>query len=414
MIKITIRLVGQEKDILYEGIDIDPQIYIYDVVMLVKKVTKIPENYQEIHFRGEELPDTCHPFESIKEFEEIIVKHTSLDRWSLYRTYVENVKKRVKYVVDNAERAVKHHQYLMEDGFFDVYPDFEEYRRKHHPEIAAWVGGVLELMVNDVSDHFLFQHRRQGGKSLANFKYNWNPRIKDMSGTLKGITAYVQLHKEEQPTKYLIECNHNAISSKEFFLDIIKMFCYKILELLEVGPAVQFILRPQRRGKRITYIACTWRDDFIPLSKLTDKSEFSIEALIQLRLLNVLLFIGDLHGDNCGQWKSTDNAAVVDPIPLPYATYPDVKRAVHAPFELAWDDVPRKLLLEHPQQKFWDIARKSLDKWNLLDKIKQANELITEELACESKYTVTNDLDNHLDAVIANLEKLLNELGLSQ
>lgn len=128
-----------------------------------------------------------------------------------------------------------------------------------------------------------------------------------------------------------------------------------------------------------------------------------------------------------GQWKSTDNAAVVDLIPLPYANYPNVKKAVRGPIKLAWDDLPRKLLLECPQEKFWDIVKKCLDQWNLLDKIKQANELIVTEknqmkkleiefrgIDSESDYTVTNELDNHLDAIKANLEKLLNELSSSQ
>ena len=100
---------------------------------------------------------------------------------------------------------------------------------------------------------------------------------------------------------------------------------------------------------------------------------------------------------------------------------------MRGPIKLAWDDVSRKLLLEYPQEKFWDITKKCLDKWNLLDKIKQANELIVTEknqmkkleiefrgIDSKSDYTVTNELDNHLDAIKVNLEKLLNELASSQ
>ncbi|KAI6210445.1 hypothetical protein M3Y96_00329000 [Aphelenchoides besseyi] len=319
----------------------------------------------------------------------------------------------------------------MKSGFFNVYLGFDSYRREHQPEVASWADGVLELMADAGKNHFLINHGKRGGTSEAGFKYDWNPRSNDMRGTRKGIIACVQLHGEEQLTKYSIKCHHydsTAFSPIASFPDIIELFSYKLLELLEVGPAVQFILPSKYTGtKTAIYIATTWRDDFIRLCDLSDKNEFSIKALIQLRLLNVLFFIGDLHEDNCGQWESTDNAAVVDLMPLPYTTYSNVKRAVRGPVKLAWDVVPLKLLFGYPQEKFWDITKKCLDEWNLLDKIQQANELIVVEknqmkklemefrgIDSRCNYRATNELNNHVDAIKANLERLLNELGSSQ
>ncbi|CAI4228201.1 unnamed protein product [Auanema sp. JU1783] len=354
-------------------------------------------------------------------------KHSEVSRWVQYRDCVENVRKRLAPDVDTAHRAVQHHEILILSHFFDAYVAFEDYRRKHQPEVAR-ADGVVELMANAAENHFLIQHGMRGGTTEDGFKYEWNPRSDDMRGTRNGIIAHVQLHGEEHPTKYSVKCHHygsTAFSSKGYSPDILELFSYKILELLNVGPAVQFILPSSSTGgKTSTYIASIWRDDFIRQSDLSDKNDFSIKALIQLRLLNVLFFIGDLHGDNCGQWKSTDRAAVVDLIPLPYATYPDVKRAVRSPIKLPWDDVPRKLLLEYNEEKFWDLARESLGDWNVLENIKLANELIVKEkslmkkleidfrgIDSESNYTVTNDLENHMDAIKANIEKLSNELG---
>lgn len=36
------------------------------------------------------------------------------------------------------------------------------------------------------------------------------------------------------------------------------------------------------------------------------------DVLVQLHLLQVILHVEDLHGLNCGQWKETKSAAIVD------------------------------------------------------------------------------------------------------
>ena len=39
----------------------------------IEDLTKIPTDFQQVQFRGDELPDSLHPLESINDFEELVV-----------------------------------------------------------------------------------------------------------------------------------------------------------------------------------------------------------------------------------------------------------------------------------------------------------------------------------------------------
>jgi hypothetical protein len=160
--------------------------------------------------------------------------------------------------MENAKEAVKLHERLMKSGLFYVYSSFNEFRLKNHYQAAAWIDGDLDMMSKAVQNHFLIQHGQRGGTSEIDFYYSSWARSEDMRGTRNGILVSVQLHGEEHPTKYSVKCHHfrsKSFCQRASFPDIIEIFCYKFLELLGVGPAVQFILPSVWTGtKTATYV----------------------------------------------------------------------------------------------------------------------------------------------------------------
>ncbi|CAJ0924462.1 unnamed protein product, partial [Mesorhabditis belari] len=93
MVKITIRLVGEENDKLFKRIELDPQLHVDDLVKRIETLTNIPCDYQQIQFRDEELPVVEHPLQAIKFGEEIVVKHADLPWWTEYKECVEFMEK---------------------------------------------------------------------------------------------------------------------------------------------------------------------------------------------------------------------------------------------------------------------------------------------------------------------------------
>ncbi|KAE9551019.1 hypothetical protein FO519_005753 [Halicephalobus sp. NKZ332] len=318
----------------------------------------------------------------------------------------------------------------MKSGFFKVYTSFDEFRANNHYQVAAWADDDLDIMNKAVESYFHLQHGQKGGTSEIDFHYSSMSRPEDMRDTRSEILVTVQLHGEEYPTKYGVKYHHFGSRNfypKTSFPDMREIFCYKLLELIEVGPAVQFILPGMLKDTETsTYIATKWRDDFIPLSDLKKEEDISVEALVQLLLLNTLFFIEDLHGERCGQWKDTKTAAIVDFIAGNPQIYPDVKKKL---FDdscvIHWDETNFDLGSKCCGEKCLEIVKKWLQDWDLLSKIDEAAALIKNEKDQmemlenhfrrieESKYTVTDDLNDYIHAVKSNVKNLTSALELS-
>ncbi|KAE9546827.1 hypothetical protein FO519_009961, partial [Halicephalobus sp. NKZ332] len=293
--------------------------------------------------------------------------------------------------------------------------------------VAAWVDGNLKFMSEAVRSHFFVQHVKNGGTDESDFDYRYERRPKDMPGSRRGLLAYVQLHGEEYPTKYNVKCHHFGSSTtapKGSFPDIKEIFCYKLLELLGVGPAVQFILPSVLKGnKTFVYIATKWRDDFIPLSDLKNEEDINVEALVQLLLLNVLFFISDLHDVIAvRQWRDTKTASIVDFIAGYAQIYPDVKKKLFDDRRVThWDETHFDLLVKCCGEKRLEIVKKWLQEWDLLSKIDDAEKQIRDEkdrmkkqeISFTSGETVTDDLNEYIHGIKSNIKNLTSVLGLN-
>uniref|UniRef100_A0A1I7UC23 Ubiquitin-like domain-containing protein n=1 Tax=Caenorhabditis tropicalis TaxID=1561998 RepID=A0A1I7UC23_9PELO len=130
---ITIRLVGQQNDRLWELIKVDPEIHVEELVNLIQTLTRIPPNFQQIEFRGERLPTVEHPLQTIKFGEELVVSHNHLIYWKTFLEMIEEIRKMTTSGATSArreiaDRAQEQLAILRYSKFFHVYSSlsFEE------------------------------------------------------------------------------------------------------------------------------------------------------------------------------------------------------------------------------------------------------------------------------------------------
>jgi len=262
-----------------------------------------------------------------------------------------------------------------------------------------------------------------------------------VQSTHNNIMAKVKLHGENEITKYNVKSHHfgpkicrdDAPSSvnksvKGSKPDIIEFYCYKLLELIKVGPEVHFIFPKNRRKlqKRISkkpvrtdaYIATKWDDEFVRISQTKD---LDVDVCVQLTLLRTLLLISDLNEDNCGYRKDTKDAIIVDFSPK-FEVF-NIKNAKGVlldtrPHE-GWEDKYNAAMKQCDENKRLKIAKQYLDKWNLelyitdtQTQMKKDYDRLTKEVAF--KNNPINDITNFINDVKRRLEELTKLLPISQ
>ncbi|CAI4222051.1 unnamed protein product [Auanema sp. JU1783] len=318
-----------------------------------------------------------------RHLDKLIVKHSDVSWWPEYKEYVEIAMKGGPRRMQTCKEAVRLHADLMDNGFFYAYSRFNTYRMENHYKVASWTDDDTKLMREATLSHFRAIHFKRGANDELDFVCRFEPRPGELGGSRKNTLAYVRLHGEQDETKYNVKCHHfgsSSSSAKGQSPDIKEFYCYKLLELLNVGPQVHFILPNILTGSRTSmYIATRWCDDFVPITSIK-KEDVSVESLAQILLLGTFLFMDDLHSDNCGQWKGTKNAAIVDFMPRAYTTFTNVKKALlNNDASVYWDEFHIDALEKCNEESRLEMARASLMKWDLLSKIDLANELITPE-----------------------------------
>ncbi|KAF1747746.1 hypothetical protein GCK72_024212 [Caenorhabditis remanei] len=221
-------------------------------------------------------------------------------------------------------------------------------------------------------NHFQQQHYKLGAEDETDFGCRFEARPIHLGGSRKNTIAYVKLHGQNEETKFNIKCHHFGPSNSSAHgqsPEINEIYCYKLLELIHVGPQVQFIIPKRFTGSKLSlYIVTRWEDDFIPLSGNTEEA-VGVDVLVQILLLGTFLFIDDLHSKNC----ECDEAARME------------------------------------------VARKCLKKWDLLSQIDLAIEQITpemdqmkqQEIGFKGFNSSSEKLDQYISTIKQNIIKLI-------
>ncbi|CAI4220877.1 unnamed protein product [Auanema sp. JU1783] len=358
----------------------------------------------------------------IQNADTLIVKHADLPWWNLYKDCVEQVLQRCSNKVEIAKEAVQHHELLTESGFFKVYVQFNTFRRKNHTKVAAWTDGDVGLIRKATEEYFHNLHDQSRGNKDSKFTCYFEERDEDLGGRPTNTLAFVQIHGEDSITKYNVKCHHygpKGLSSGQV-PDVSEFFCYKLLALIGVGPESHIIPPSISTGtKTSTYIATRWDDRFELLENVIDENSLSADVVVQLVMLRVLLFISDLHEQNCGRWKGTQSAAIVDFAPTgDFQVYEDIKSRLITTFpHNGWKRQYSDVKNQHDDKSWLNIAKVYLDKWDLSNKIELAREqfdptkgiLKALEIGFKKRHfrvSPTDQLNEYIDTLHKNLEHL--------
>ncbi|CAJ0578876.1 unnamed protein product, partial [Mesorhabditis spiculigera] len=316
MVKVIVRLVDGENVILRRRqIELDPQIFIADLEKEIESLTAIQSKFQDVTFRGVPLsPDSLHPLESIKNLEEIVVKHTYLDRWRKYldaSKIVEDLRMPKDKRTLNAHEGIGLSEILHASGFFMGYTTYFE-------KWNATIGGMMRYV--DRTEDIL----KEAATTFFSKMYpNSNIAFKDKEGgTRIGIVVVVTCHDET--TNYYMKTYHHAGTSlpvqsagKGYPPDLREMFAYRLLELIGVGPAVVFPF--STASTYIHYIATKEVNEFTELHKIEDLN-LQKKIVVEAFLLQLILGIRDLNEGNIGS-NMKKTLSIVDfcvPVEKPY------------------------------------------------------------------------------------------------
>ncbi|EGT46092.1 hypothetical protein CAEBREN_03594 [Caenorhabditis brenneri] len=418
---ITIRLVGEDEDVEFKRVDVNPKIDANDLQKLVEEWTKIPPGFQDIRFNGTEVSYSERPIKGIKTGEELFVKHTELSCWNEYKNCVELMKKSRSDKVALAKEAAKHHTRLKESGFFNVYAQFSNFRRQNHTKVAAWTDEDVVMICKATEEYFRNLHDERRGNEDSEFKIYFEERPAEVGGRPASTIAFVQIHGEDVFTKFNIKCHHSGPegSSSDQEPDVSEFYCYKLLASIGVAPESHFISPSMSTGtKTSTYVATEWKDELELLETVIEENSLTADVVVQLVVLRVLLSIDDLHEQNCGRWKGTQDVAIVDFAPTDQCGVPaGIKDALLRTFpnkywKTQWSDIKK----EYDDDTWLRMAKKYLDKWDLENKLDLAKEQfdptrgILKDLEIgfkkrQDRESPTDQLNNYIDVIRENLEK---------
>ncbi|CAI5454195.1 unnamed protein product [Caenorhabditis angaria] len=384
----------------------------------------IHQNYQELYHNGKQILSLKSTLKQIgvKDDDEIVIKHADLPWWIEYKECVELVLKQRSDKVEIAKEAVQHHERLTKSGFFNVYAQFNNFRRQNHTKVAAWTDGDVELIRKATEQYFHNLHDQKRGNEDSKFICYFEERDADLGGRPTNTLAFVQIHGEDSVSKYNIKCHHYGPkdSSSGQVPDVSEFYCYKLLALIGVCPKSHIIPPCISTGtKTSTYIATQWDDRFELLENVINGNSLCADVVVQLSMLRVLLFISDLHEQNCGRWKGTQHAAIVDFAPTnDFKIYPDIKSELITTFpHKGWKKQYSAVKNQHDDNSWLKIAKVYLDKWDLSNKIELAREpfdptkglLKGLEIGFKKRQfrvSPTDQLNEYIDTLQKNLEHL--------
>ena len=148
---------------------------------------------------------------------------------------------------------------------------------------------------------------------------------------------------------------------------------------------------------------------------------------MQLWLLELILFIDDLHPANCGQWETDGNAAIVDFFMKSGSENDASRYALNDPIKsfctkypkIDWDPLSEKLFYSTSEKERLEMAKDCLKSWNMLSQIDVANKEIEREKerikAADTRFghpdrpthKPTNSLESYIKAIKDNVNKFL-------
>lgn len=209
---------------------------------------------------------------------------------------------------------------LKRSQFFAAYPCYEKWRSKNHGLATTCLNSDLVSIENAALQYFQIKHaKREGAVPNRDFSFEVFPKE---GGTRSGIRCTVKMHGDAEPSSYNFKSHHFGTSSWTVGSgkgpDVRELLIYKLLELIGVGPIIDYAL-PWTESVTALYIVSSWRNDFKRLDQIHPPHLLELSTLVEIHLLQILLHLSDLKEDNVGQWgngnlihDTESNTAMVD------------------------------------------------------------------------------------------------------
>ncbi|CAI2327450.1 unnamed protein product [Caenorhabditis sp. 36 PRJEB53466] len=336
----------------------------------------IHQNYQELYHNGKQIISLKSTLKQIgvKDDDEIVIKHSELSRWTAYKKCLDLVLKKTDDKKANARDAVRHHELLMKCGFFDAYLQFDDYRKQKHSKVASWTDGDINLIRDAAEQYFHRLHDLKRGNQESDFICNFEDQDLELGGRSTSTLAFVRIHGEDFVSKFYIKCHHFGPkdTSSGQPPDINELYCYKLLELIAVGPTCHIVPPIITSGTKQAWV-----------------------------------------------WKGTNNIAIVDFAPENEITvHDDIKAQLFTTFPHSrWKEEFKAVKNKLDDNSWLKIAKQNLDKWGLSRKIELAQEQLDPtkdvlkgiELGFKKRklcYSPTDQLKQYVDILNKNLENL--------
>ncbi|CAP25726.2 Protein CBG05181 [Caenorhabditis briggsae] len=290
MTAITIRLVGENDDRLFKGIEVDNKIPFVDLKKRIETFTKIHPDFQELRFRGEDLHVVERPILDIR-----VILHCRIVFLIASNIPPHTPHETKKKQVIGASKIL---QRLYKDGFFATYADFAIRQIKFNREFSRFLDDVDGSIKQAVERYFTALLEKNPANPTLSFSYSEKP----VQGIQAGFICKVNCGETIQ--RFYVK-GHSAMSSRQN-VDLRELFIYRLLFQIGVGPAVHIV--PNLHTSSIgVYIATLEVANF----NSSHVINLPLKAEIMLDLIIRLFNVSDLHGDNYGL-DSNGNLSIID------------------------------------------------------------------------------------------------------
>ncbi|CAB3399592.1 unnamed protein product [Caenorhabditis bovis] len=392
MIVIKIRLVGGKEDHL-SVIEVDNQILYVNLKKEIQSVTHIPTKFQQLQFRGEDLPVVARPIQDINFGEEIVVRHSMTANW---REFEENFKlaqkavesKQISQIEEAVDQALDHLRPLIEAKFLVTYPQLNETYRQFKANFSSYMDQEFKYIEKAVKDYFSIVFADNAECPALDIRCE--KKGPEEGGIQGGLICQV-LRNETLIGKYYVK-EHMSLANRQH-ADICEIFVYKLFELIGVGPKVHFIPNIHYSSFGL-YIGTEEVTGFRRAD--TEGIEISSEVYAQRDLLRRLLFVKDLHSKNYG----IDGHGKLSIVDFQSYVHPEMVHKYLVGYK-SWKG-SKELRIQ--------VAKNYIKSWNLLDNFDNANKAISMQKELFKKYSNSYKPSRNFEKYFVHIKNNLNAL----
>ncbi|CAI5455892.1 unnamed protein product [Caenorhabditis angaria] len=412
MVILSIRLVGEKQDRIFDHIEFDSEILINNLKKRIELITQIPPAMQHIELYGKRLPSTLTPLQSVANFDEIVVSHSMLINWKTFIEIINIIKTMTSSGFTSARRefaikARKQLSPLIASNFFSIYPSLAIEEMEISNEMMFLVYNIEKYLARSALKYFQERHMDQ--------KVEIVKKSKEFDGIHVGMFVFV----DDKALYYVKtlgsfpEIGEEIDFPNSTKIDLLEIFVYFLLKLIGLGPKEVHIV-PDTNKEEVVYIGTRMVDGFRTASgvsaerifdnkKLPEEEDnvFIDSGMIQeIKVLSSILCLNDLL-------RNEGNYGIVsEPLLQSETTATNQLRIIDfgINYAMIFSDATISSSLDHSTLNAY------FKKWDILDNIYKAKEeFLNHSILKNMKNTNGDAFDRYFQRLETSLRKLYEE-----